>query len=1061
MQVLIGNAGPPLMIAKGDQAGQSGEGQRVTMESTAGTSGSSTKITESVRATSLAKSLWGSLELGETACMVFIILAVFSECFLDDRRKFDSGDDDANYVRNTLLQPKDSSVAGFWADWSERLSMIIKSEASIGVWEPSSLLLKVVLAKVWGLKARTVLSAGAILHGLACALSAKAALDLLRLLAMPLLPSSDPGNRASHAGPRCCLLAALMLGIHPLRVEVLAWASCLPYSFAAVLSLLSAICHMQHRRPDSCGGCSVSGLNWPRPWGPWRVGSALFLMAASYAKAAALGTVGALGLLDLLLLTEAKLGSFFFVRRACVLLVDVLPLWMVAGLCLHSALSASPGTFSWFLQWDTQRRLLRACHMVCLYVVQQVFPMKLCMFYSHPVEEVSWNNWCFGGSFVTVAVAMALLACRGRRWAFAGLAYVGVLSPSLGLVGNHIAEIAADRYCHLVSMLLGVPLLSGALLHLHLAMERWKEELRLAQTVRLLRLCAIVSLPVLLAVEASMTLRYMEIWAKEERVIDNAVRVAPRYYRTQYIKGSILKRQGAWAEAEGYFRRAVALYPAFVDSHYAFTESLMKLGRMNEAIPAMRAGLAAEPNSKFGHSNLGRMLLRQAPSEAVWHLHRAVHMGDRDSDTVQALQQAAQAAPEAAQASAHALRREQASRFWRNASRATADRPAQLLQGLVRMSRWAMSRRRRTQLAHDKEDAHPYLSFVATSRNDDYAGDQQSRFVVHVAALIHQLHKRHCRVPVELIYVEWNPPEGRPPLRNLVDRGVALGSTGIVSKACDEGALRVRMITSSPSLHHHLQESGYLSRAPMAEYYAKNLGLRVAAGKFVLVTNFDAVYSPALMDFLCRGDLRRDAFYSAGMRFSTEEPADTLRHPIAKSGARLMRHVLNDSHLAGSPYAATATFRPELLPEAQAAFGWLCTGGDDGRGPEEEAVGGRYWDYQAGDFLLAHRSLWHAARAYPEMAFSFGVDSSMLCKFLGMGLRQLVLLPPCFVVHQHHAPRVNPNARREVAPEDLCRWVMEDPAMTGIHRSQRDPELWGEQPTAEITEEEVAMPKTG
>ena len=40
--------------------------------------------------------------------------------------------------------------------------------------------------------------------------------------------------------------------------------------------------------------------------------------------------------------------------------------------------------------------------------------------------------------------------------------------------------------------------------------------------------------------------------------------------------------------------------------------------------------------------------------------------------------------------------------------------------------------------------------------------------------------------------------------------------------------------------------------------------------------NFDGVLSPPLADFLALESLRPDAFYMASLRFSTEDPADTL-----------------------------------------------------------------------------------------------------------------------------------------------------------------------------------------
>ena len=56
----------------------------------------------------------------------------------------------------------------------------------------------------------------------------------------------------------------------------------------------------------------------------------------------------------------------------------------------------------------------------------------------------------------------------------------------------------------------------------------------------------------------------------------------------------------------------------------------------------------------------------------------------------------------------------------------------------------------------------PYLSIVATARNDDHGGNLLGRMQAFVNGWIAQA-KRH-NIPSELILVEWNPPADRPRL---------------------------------------------------------------------------------------------------------------------------------------------------------------------------------------------------------------------------------------------------------------------------------------------------------
>ena len=92
--------------------------------------------------------------------------------------------------------------------------------------------------------------------------------------------------------------------------------------------------------------------------------------------------------------------------------------------------------------------------------------------------------------------------------------------------------------------------------------------------------------------------------------------------------------------------------------------------------------------------------------------------------------------------------------------------------------------------------------------------------------------------------------------------------------------------------------------------------------------------------------------------------------------------------------------------------------------------------------MLAARAQWEAVLGYPEVPWSFGIDSAILCKFYGAGLRNACLLPPCTVVHQFHEIRVNQNAVRVVDSDAVCEQLKAAPG-AAIHASQREPTEWG------------------
>jgi hypothetical protein len=124
----------------------------------------------------------------------------------------------------------------------------------------------------------------------------------------------------------------------------------------------------------------------------------------------------------------------------------------------------------------------------------------------------------------------------------------------------------------------------------------------------------------------------------------------------------------------------------------------------------------------------------------------------------------------------------------------------------------------------------PYLSVVATTRNDDHGGGMLERMQVFVDALVAQC-VRH-RLDVELILVEWNPPADRP---RLVDA---------IRWPAGAGNVTVRIIEVPPGLHARFEHSG---RLPIFQMIAKNVGIRRARAPFVLATNVDLLFSDGVM----------------------------------------------------------------------------------------------------------------------------------------------------------------------------------------------------------------------
>ena len=135
------------------------------------------------------------------------------------------------------------------------------------------------------------------------------------------------------------------------------------------------------------------------------------------------------------------------------------------------------------------------------------------------------------------------------------------------------------------------------------------------------------------------------------------------------------------------------------------------------------------------------------------------------------------------------------------------------------------------------------VSVVVTTRNDDHGGDPLKRLQAFLNTFAAQC--RRSALDAEVIVVEWNPPAGRPRVRELVRVPV-------------ECPFAIRFIEVPPDLHGRLRHADVL---PLFQMIAKNVGIRRAAGRFVLGTNIDIIFSNELVEYVASQGLEPRRLY--------------------------------------------------------------------------------------------------------------------------------------------------------------------------------------------------------
>jgi hypothetical protein len=129
------------------------------------------------------------------------------------------------------------------------------------------------------------------------------------------------------------------------------------------------------------------------------------------------------------------------------------------------------------------------------------------------------------------------------------------------------------------------------------------------------------------------------------------------------------------------------------------------------------------------------------------------------------------------------------------------------------------------------------LALVMVGRNDDYMPDFAERVRIAI-----EWNLRH--LVEEVIFVEWNPPEGRPWLSIELARRFP----------------GVRCFVVPATIHEEVARNPSL---PLMEYHAKNVGIRRARTEWVIAGNADVAVAPDAILAVRRGRIEEGVAYTA------------------------------------------------------------------------------------------------------------------------------------------------------------------------------------------------------
>jgi tetratricopeptide (TPR) repeat protein len=389
------------------------------------------------------------------------------------------------------------------------------------------------------------------------------------------------------------LLAAALFGLHPLRVESVAWVG----ERKDVLSLFFALL-----------GLWAYAAYAERPSAARMALVALCLALGLMAKAMLVTFPFVLLLLDWWPLRRLRPPA----RRVLGLVAEKLPLFalsaaaVVVGVIASGRDAALGGTEA----FPVGLRFQNAVASYVAYLAKTAAPVGLAAFYPYPRSFPWWQT--AAGLVLLIGVSIGVVLVRRRRpYLLVGwLWFVGTLVPVIGLVQTG-SQAMADRYTLLPHVGLAVAV----------AWSVWEFAVRSRARTRLATGAAFA----VLAVLGFLTARQAEVWRDSRTLFEHALAVTDDNWLAHNNLGDALVREGRLDEAAAHFEESLRLLPENPDAHYNLAIVRARTGRTEEAVAEYRAALRLAPGNVNARNNLGLLLLRTgAVDEAVEELSRVV-----------------------------------------------------------------------------------------------------------------------------------------------------------------------------------------------------------------------------------------------------------------------------------------------------------------------------------------------------------------------------------------------------------------------------------------------------
>jgi Flp pilus assembly protein TadD len=459
----------------------------------------------------------------------------------------------------------------------------------LGHYQPLSWLVLGAIHAIGGMEPAAYHAAGLLLHATAAVACHFVILALLRRVAHAR--GAAAGTSAVEAGRVLrwsAAAGALFFALHPLRTEVVVWASALPGLQGAVLAILTVLAYLR----------MVEVLERTGRRGPWLALSVLLFATALLSKSWGVMLPAVLLVLDVYPLGRLAAGG---PRRIAAVLIEKLPFATLAAAAVGLAVAthAQPGMLHSLADHPPLHRAVQAAFGLGFYLWKTLVPLGLSPLYELPaaVDPLAARYVASAAGITATTVGLALARRRVPGVAAAWAAYVAIVVPVLG--GAQVGpQAAADRYTYLACLPWAV--LFGDAVRRLLGVRR-----------RAARGLAAAGVAVYLGALGTLSALQARVWIDSLTLWTHAIAVDPHSATAFYNLGAARQDRGDAAGALAAYDEALRLRPQFPGPHNNRGLLRAELGDPRGAIADYDETIRLAPDFDLAYANRGnaRMLL--------------------------------------------------------------------------------------------------------------------------------------------------------------------------------------------------------------------------------------------------------------------------------------------------------------------------------------------------------------------------------------------------------------------------------------------------------------------